>query len=62
MYKIIYIHNCPGDNNERENTKLPLLDSCAVYLNVYYISQMAMKENQPVILDLIQRFTRITFK
>ena len=60
LYKIIYIHNCPGENN-KENTKFPLSDLYP-HLNVYYISQMAMKENQPVILDLIQRFTRITFK
>ena len=60
--KIIYIHNCPGDNNERKNTKLPLSDLSTFYLNVYYISKMAIKENQPVILDLIQRFTWITFE
>ena len=62
LCKIIYIHNCPRDNNERKNTKLPLSDLYTVSLNVYYISQMAIKENQPVILDLIHRFSQITFK
>ena len=36
LYKIIYIHNCPGENN-KENTKFPLSDLYP-HLNVYYIS------------------------